>query len=237
MLVGHHAVAYAAKRFVPGVPLGILLAASLFADLLVSVDQLVGVEHARSTPGITAFSSLDGYDIALSHSLATSLLWSLIVSGAYLWWRRDQRGATIVGVVVFSHWVLDLVSHRPELPLAPGVCAYLGLGLWNSIPMTFAVEGALWVGGLAIYMRATRARSRSGTVGLLPLIAIPTAGWIRTPFMSFAPGDISARTLIALLALQSGLCVLASWVDRHRSPRSLESAGPTPARTRSSRLR
>jgi membrane-bound metal-dependent hydrolase YbcI (DUF457 family) len=237
MLVGHHAVAYAAKRIVPGVPLGILLAASLFADLLVSVDQLVGIEHARSTPGITAFSSLDAYDIAISHSLATSLLWSLIVSGTYFWWRRDQRGATVLGLAVFSHWVLDFVSHRPQLPLAPGVHAYLGLGLWNSIPMTFAIEGALWVGSLVIYIRATGPRSRSGTVGLLPLIAIPTAGWIRTPFMSSGPGDISAGTLIALLALQSGLCVLASWVDRHRSPRSLESAGPSPARTRSSRLR
>ena len=217
MLVGHHAVAYVAKRITPRVPLGVLLAAALFPDLLVSVDQLTGVEHARSTPGITAFSSLDGYDIAISHSLATSVFWSLLVGFAYFWWRRNRRGAIVVSVAIFSHWVLDVVSHRPELPLAPSVPVYFGFGLWNSVPMTLAVEGTLWVWSIALYVRATRPTSRGGTIGLVPLIGIPTIGWIRTPFMSFTAGDISAAVLIALLVLQTGLCVLATWVDRRRS--------------------
>jgi hypothetical protein len=218
MLVGHHAAAYAAKRIAPQVSLGMLLAASLFPDLLVFVDQLTGIEHARNTPGITAFSSLDGFDVAISHSLATDILWSIVAGVAYFWWRRDGRASTVIGAMVFSHWVLDVVSHRPELPLAPGVHQYLGLGLWNSVPMTFLIEGALWVGSIVVYMRATRATSRGGTLGLMPLIAIPTLAWVRTPFMSLPEGDFTASLLIALLAVQSGLCALAAWVDRRRFP-------------------
>ena len=71
MLVGHHAVGFAAKWVAPGVSLGTLQLASVFLDLIVFVDQLVGIEHARVTPGITAFSALDGYDVAIGHSLVT----------------------------------------------------------------------------------------------------------------------------------------------------------------------
>jgi membrane-bound metal-dependent hydrolase YbcI (DUF457 family) len=220
MLVGHHAAAYAAKRIAPRVSLGTLLAASLFPDLLVSVDQLAGIEHARSTPGITAFSSLDAYDVAISHSLATSVMWAVLLGLAYLWWRRDPRGSAVVAAVVFSHWVLDVVSHRPELPLAPGVHWYLGLGLWNSIPMTFVVEGTLWVLCIAIYVRATRSTGRYGSIGLVVLIGVPTGAWIGTPIGSLPPGQLNAAVLIALLVIQTGLCVLAHWIDGHRPGRA-----------------
>jgi membrane-bound metal-dependent hydrolase YbcI (DUF457 family) len=188
--------------------------------MLVSVDQLAGLEHARSTPGITAFSSLDGYDVAISHSLATTILWSVLAGIAYFWWRRDRRGSMVVGAAVFSHWVLDAVSHRPELPLAPGVNQYIGLGLWNTITMTLLIEGALWLGCIAIYVRATRPTSRGGTLGLVPLIGVPTVGWIRSPFMTLPEGEFMASVLIALLAVWGGLCVLATWVDRQRAPKS-----------------
>ena len=220
MLVGHHAAAFAAKRIAPRVSLGTLLGASLFPDLMVFVDQLVGIEHARNTPGITAFSSLDGYDVAISHSLATSVIWSVLLGLAYLWWRRDSRGSAVVAAVVFSHWLLDFVSHRPELPLAPGVHWYLGLGLWNSIPMTFVVEGALWVLCIAIYLRTTRSNDPRGTIGLVALVAVPTAAWIWTPFGSMPTGDFAASVLIALLVIQAGLCLLGHWVDVHRAVRA-----------------
>jgi hypothetical protein len=216
MLVGHHAAAFAAKRIAPRVSLGTLLAASLFPDLLVFVDQLVGIEHARNAPGITAFSSLDGYDVAISHSLATSVLWSVLLGLVYLWWRRDSRGSAVVAAVVFSHWVLDLVSHRPELPVAPRIHRYLGLGLWNSIPMTFVVEGALWVLGVATYLGATRSTDRRGSLGLVALIAVPTMAWLRTPFTSLPAGDFTAAVLIALLVIHAGLCLLGYWIDGHR---------------------
>ena len=214
MLVGHHAVVYAAKRVAPRVSLGVLLAASLFPDMLASVDQLAGIEHTRITPGITAFSSLDAFDVAISHSLATSILWSVLAGIAYFWWRRDPRGSGVVGATLFSHWILDVVSHRPELPLAPGVDQYLGFGLWHSIPMTFLVEGALPVGCILAYLRSTQATSRGGMLGLIPLIGVPTIGWIRSPFTSSPEGT---GFLLAFLCLLGSLCVLASWVDNRRS--------------------
>ena len=103
MLVGHHAVGFAAKRAAPNVSLGTLQLASIFLDLIVFVDQLAGIEHARVTPGITAFSALDGYDIAISHSLVTAVLWSTIFAMVYFWRRRDFRASAVLFGVVFSH--------------------------------------------------------------------------------------------------------------------------------------
>src|SRR5262245_38971579 len=133
MLVGHHAVGFAAKRLAPGMSLGTLLIASHVPDILVSIDQLAGIEHARITPGITAFSSLDAYDIAISHSLATNILWAVLLAFAYFGWRRRTQESLLLFAAVLSHWVLDFVSHRPEMPLIPGVSRYVGLGLWNSV--------------------------------------------------------------------------------------------------------
>ena len=221
MLVGHHAVGFAAKPLAPRVSLASLQMACVFPDLLTFALQLVGIEHARVTPGITAFSSLDGYAIAISHSLATNVLWAAVFAGVYFWWRRDLRGAYVLSGVVFSHWVLDFISHRPELPLVPGIDRYVGLGLWDSIPLTFVVEGALWLIGILIYLRATKPTSRAGTFGLYVFIGFLTLAWIRTPFAPQPPGDFSAIALLALLAVYSGLFAIAYWIDVHRTSRVL----------------
>jgi hypothetical protein len=217
MLVGHHAVGFAAKRFAPNVSLGTLQSASVFLDLIVFADQLAGIEHARVTPGITAFSSLDGYDVAISHSLVTAVIWSGVFAMVYLWLRRDVRASVVLFAVVFSHWVLDWVSHRPEIPLAPGVHRYVGLGLWNSIAATFVVEGALWILGIAIYLRMTTTNSPIGRYGLLAFIGVLTLAWITGPFASMPPGDFSSAALLTLLAIYAILLSLAYWLDHHRT--------------------
>jgi membrane-bound metal-dependent hydrolase YbcI (DUF457 family) len=216
MLVGHHAVGFAAKRIAPLVPLGTLQVACVFPDLIVFVDQLLGIEHARMTPGITAFSELDGYDIAISHSLATSVVWSGLFALVYFWWRRDGRGSAALSIVVFSHWLLDFISHRAELPLVPGGGTYVGLGLWNSIPATFAVEGALWLLGIIVYLRATRSTAWRGTIGLVAFIAVLTVAWLATPLQSQPAGDFSTRMLLGLLLVYGVLLSLASWIERYR---------------------
>jgi hypothetical protein len=217
MLVGHHAVGFAAKRVAPSVSLGTLQLASVFLDLIVFVDQLAGIEHARVTPGITAFSALDGYDVAISHSLLTAVLWSAAFAIVYFWRRRDVRTTVVLFGVVFSHWVLDWVSHRPEIPLAPGVHRYVGLGLWNSIAATFVVEGALWVLGVLIYLRMTTANSPFGRYGLLTFIGVLTLAWVRTPFGSLPSGDFSSAALLALLAIYAILLSLAYRLEHHRT--------------------
>jgi hypothetical protein len=219
MLVGHHAVGFAAKRFVPSVSLGTLQFACVLPDLLTFVLQIFGVEHARITPGVTPFSSLDGYDTALSHSLATTMVWSAVFAAVWLWRRRRSIEAAVLGSVVFSHWILDVVSHRPEIALFPRIHHYVGLGLWNSIAATFIVEGALWLLGILMYLRVTRAISKIGVWGLWSFVSALTLLWISTPFVPQPVGEFSHTELGVTLAAYSALFVLAHWTDRNRTIR------------------
>jgi hypothetical protein len=223
MLVGHHAVGFAAKRLAPRVSLGTLQAAAVFPDLLVLAFQMIGVEHARNTPGITAYAALDAYDVAISHSLVTGLLWSGALAAIYFWWRRDTRGAWVISGVVLSHWLLDFVSHRPEMPLAPGLNQYVGLGLWNSIPATFLVEGTLWVVGIAVYMRTRPALTKRGLSALATFIGVLTLAWIAIPFAPLPPGDFTPVRNLTLLVVSGTLITLAGWIDRQRRSEASQS--------------
>ena len=98
-----------------------------------------------------------------------------------------SRGALRLGAGVFSHWALDLLVHRPDLPLLPHG-PYVGLGLWNSIAGLW-IEGALYVAGIAVYLRATRARDAIGRWGLWVLLVLLAAIWLSGPF-SPAPTDV-----------------------------------------------
>ena len=126
--------------------------------------MLAGLEHARIDPGNTAVTPLDFYDYPITHSLVGALLWSFVLAGIYLAVRRYRRGALIVGLGVFSHWILDFITHRPDLALGFGGI-YLGLGLWNSLAGTLVVEVGLFIGGLVLYLRSTRANDNVETAG------------------------------------------------------------------------
>lgn len=215
MFVGHHAIAFAAKPLAPRVSLGTTFAAAILLDLIWPILLLLGIEHVRVAPGITAFTPLDFYDYPVTHSLAAVLGWSLVAAGAYWAWKRSVRDASIVGALVLSHWVLDFITHRPDLPLWPGGPKF-GLGLWNSIPGTIVVEVGLFAAGLVLYLRSTRARDRAGSVALWSLVgflAVLYAANLTTP----PPPD--ART-IAFFGIASWLFVpWGAWIDRHREGR------------------
>ena len=101
-------------------------------------------------------------NIVYTHGLLMDTLWAGLFAAAYFLRRRYPRGACVLFVAVLSHWLLDFVSHRPDMPLVPGFGWAGGFGLWNSIPATLIVEGGLWLGAIAVCVRATRATSRSG---------------------------------------------------------------------------
>lgn len=161
MFVGHLAVALASKRVAPKVSLGWLVGASFGLDLLWPVLLLAGVEHVRIDPGNTAFTPLAFDAYPWSHSLLMVLFWAMVVGGVAASRLQSRSAGTLVGVLVVSHWVLDWISHRPDLPLWPGG-PVAGLGLWNTIAGTILVEGALFVAGIELYRRTTRARDRVG---------------------------------------------------------------------------
>src|SRR2546423_8429935 len=140
MFVGHLAVGLLGKRIEPKVSLGTWTLAAMLADLIVFPLLIVGVEHFDVVPNVTTHRMV-GRDIVYSHSLLMDAVWGALFASVYFLRRRNARGAWLLAAAVLSHWLLDVISHRPDMPLAPGVNVYLGLGLWNSIPATRLVEG------------------------------------------------------------------------------------------------
>ena len=212
MFIGHHAAAFAAKRVAPRVSLGTLFAAALLVDLIWPVLLLLGLEHVRIAPGITAFTPLDFYDYPITHSLLAVLGWSVAAAVLYRLLRKSTPDALVVGAAVLSHWVLDFVTHRPDLPLWPGG-PKVGLGLWQSVPATVVLEVALFLMTLAMYLRMTRARDRTGSIALWTLVAFLAIVYAAN-LVSPPPPDANA---IGWVGLAQWLFVpWGAWIDRHR---------------------
>jgi membrane-bound metal-dependent hydrolase YbcI (DUF457 family) len=212
MFAGHLAVALGAKRAAPRVPLAVLVAAAFWLDLVWPVLLLAGVEHVTIDPGNTAFTPLDFDHYPWSHSLLMSVVWGAVVWLIAAPWLRGRAAGALVAATVVSHWVLDFVTHRPDLPLWPGG-PLAGLGLWNSLPGTYIVEGLLIAGAVELYRRSFPARDAVGRWSLAGLVAVVGLIWIGGPF---GPPPPSA-TAIATVGLAMWLFPLwAIWIERHR---------------------
>lgn len=216
MFIGHHAAGFASKRFAPQVSLGTLFFAAMFLDLLWPILLLLDVEHVRIEPGNTTFTPLDFHDYPISHSLLTVIGWSVLLTVAYRAIKKSWGGAIVVGAAVLSHWVLDFITHRPDLPLWPGG-PVAGLGLWNSVPGTVALESLLFATTLGLYLRTTVPRDRTGVIALWALvvfvIVIYAANLVSPP-----PPSVHA---IAWAGMAAWLFVpWGAWIDRHRQARA-----------------
>jgi hypothetical protein len=216
MFVGHFAVGLAGKRASPHASLGTYFAASVFLDMLWPVFLLLGIERLTVVPGITAFSPFD-FVYPWSHSLLAAVFWSLAFAGGHYLLRRDMTTAKMLAAVVFSHWLLDWVTHRPDLPLAPGVAFKTGLGLWNSVPGTLAVELLLFFLGVFAYEHATEPLDRTGRWAWIALIVGLLAAYASAAASKPLPGQ---ETAIAVGSFALWLFIpWAAWVDRHRASR------------------
>jgi hypothetical protein len=222
MFVGHFGVALAAKRVAPRTSLATLFLASSFIDVLWPILLLLGLEEVRIVPGLTAFSPLDFVSYPITHSAIAVLGWSAAFGLAYLALRRERSGALVAALLVASHWMLDAVVHRPDLPLWPGG-PRVGAGLWGSVAGTLALELAIFAAGLAVYLASTRARRWPGTAGLAILVALLLAAYVGA---AFGPPPPDARTIaIAGLAGAALALLLAAWVDRARTARGARAEG------------
>lgn len=224
MFLGHYGVALAAKRAAPDTSLGTGVLGAQWLDLLWPLLLLAGWERVRIAPGTLAASSLEFVHYPLTHSLLAVLGWAGLVAGTYLLLTRRRIAAGILAGLVASHWVLDAVVHRPDLPLWPGSDIVVGAGLWRSLGWTLVVEFSLLTAGLLVYTRRTRPTGRVGRWGLWAMVAVLVGFYL----MSFT-GSPPSQTALAYGAL--GLWVFipwAHWVDRHReeAPRAKEPDGP-----------
>lgn len=217
MFLGHYAAGLAAKKAAPEVSLGTLFLSAQLVDLLWPLFLLLGLEHVRIDPGNTAVTPLDFYDYPYTHSLLGAIVWSVAAGAVYFAVRRSSRGAGVVGLVVFSHWILDLVTHRPDLPLGIGVVVFFGLGLWDSVVGTVVVEAGIFLLGVVLYHKATRAKDRIGTYGFWGLVVFLSLIYVAN-LVGPPPPDAS---VIAIAGNASWLFVIwAYWVDRHRVPQT-----------------
>jgi membrane-bound metal-dependent hydrolase YbcI (DUF457 family) len=214
MLIGHVAVALGAKKAAPKTSFGTLLLAAQWPDLIWPLFLMLGWERVRIVPGITAVSPLDFVSYPLTHSLLADFGWGLLLAGLYLTFKKNGRGAFVIWACVMSHWLLDFISHRPDLPLYPG-SQLVGLGLWNSVSVTLLVEGSLFVGAAMIYSRTTRPRDKFGEYSYKTFIAVLVLIYLAS-LIGPPPPSVNAVEWAGVFAWL--FIAWAYWLDEHRPP-------------------
>jgi hypothetical protein len=213
MFIGHFSVALAAKKAAPKTSLAVLVFAALFLDVLWPVFLTLGWEHVRIVPGDTVVTPLDLYDYPISHSLIMTLVWAILFGSIYLFFRKQLLPSCVIGACVLSHWILDYLTHRPDMPIFLNG-PYVGLGLWNSVWGTVAVEVSMFIGGVIVYIRTTKAENKSGHYAMwayFVLLVILYIGDLIGP----PPPDV--KTLIIMSNIGIVFIFWAFWFDRNRS--------------------
>ncbi|MCB0281226.1 MAG: hypothetical protein H6627_09395 [Calditrichae bacterium] len=218
MFIGHFGAGFAGKKISKLPSLGTLFMASQFIDLLWPVFLLLNIEHVKIDPGNTAFTPLDFVSYPFSHSLFAVIVWGALFAGIYYWVKKDLKSSLLLAALVLSHWILDFITHRPDLPLVPGIDLKVGLGLWNSVPFTILAEGFVFAAGIFLYIKTTKAINKKGIYTLWGLIAFLTVIYISNIIGPPPPGVEP----IGYIGLSQWLIVVwGYWIDRNR-----KSSGP-----------
>ncbi len=220
MFIGHYAAGFAAKKWAPKVNLGALFAAAIWLDLVWPIFVLMGIEKFNISPGITKMSPFDFVDYPLSHSLVMALAWGLGFALVYLILDNNLKNAAILGGLVVSHWFLDLIVHRPDLPIFPAELNNLGIpphkygfGLWNYWTPELLLECGLFAAGIWLYWNATKTRDRVGFLGFLGFVLFLLVFFV----FSLTTTPPNNPNLVAFGGqLQLLLVGWAFWFDDHR---------------------
>lgn len=214
MHVGHFAAGFIGKRIEPQLSLGTLVLAAMLGDVLWCVFMLAGIEQVRFTTGRGAANYFQPINIALSHSFLMLAVWGALFAGAHFLWRRNLRAAILLFVLVVSHWVLDVIAHKSDMPLAPGTQQQFGFGLWTNIPATLIVEGGLWVIAIVLYIRSTRAKNRLAFFVFWPVVLLLTLLWYNN-IAGPPPPDPRVAPLFSLIYF-SLVIGWSYWINRLR---------------------
>ncbi len=212
MFIGHFGVGFAAKKIITKPSLGTLFLASQFIDLLWPLFLLLGIEHVKIDPGNTVVTPLNFIHYPFSHSLIGVIIWAVLFGGIYYLLKKDLKVAIWLGVLVTSHWILDLITHRPDLPLLFNNETMVGFGIWNSLIATILIEGSIFAAGIYFYMKITSSKNRTGTIALWSLIGFLVIIYISNLFGPPPPSEEP----IGIIGLSQWLLIAwAYWIDRN----------------------
>jgi hypothetical protein len=221
MFIGHYAVGLASKKLAPRASLGALIAAPILLDLLWPIFLLLGWEHVSVEPNKNPFLrfAFDSYPI--SHGLLAVLGWATLFAALYYGFTRYGTGAIVIWLGVASHWVLDYIVHRPDLPFYAGGSRLVGLGLWNHRWAAIAVEAVLFGAGVWLYHRQTKARDKIGEYAFWGFVIFLLLAYAAA---AFGPPPPESVRKLAIVTLCTALLIpWAWWFDSHRE------ANPNPS--------
>jgi hypothetical protein len=193
--------------------LGTLFLATQFVDLLWPLLLLLGWERVLIEPGNTVVTPLNFTHYPFSHGLLSVLIWGMVIGGIYWVIKKDLKTALWLGLLVVGHWILDLITRRPDLPLLPGIDIKVGLGLWNSLIGTILVEGGLFVFGVYYYIKSTQAKNKIGLWTLWGLVAFLVMIYVGN---LFGPPPPTVKPIAYLGLFQWLLVIWAYWIDHNR---------------------
>jgi len=213
MFIGHFGAGFAGKKFSETASLGTYFMAAQWIDLIWPILLLLGIEKMEIDPGVSAVTPLDFNYYPFSHSLIGVIVWGILFGLVYFLIKKNYKTAVILGLLVVSHWFLDLLVHIPDLPIFPGEGIKVGLGLWNSLTATLIVEGSIFAFGVYLYYKTTKAKNKSGTYSLIGLIVFLLLIYISN-LIGPPPESVEA---IGIVGNAQWLIVLwGYWIDRNR---------------------
>lgn len=215
MFIGHFGLSFAAKKLAPKVSLGTLFIATQFVDILWPFLLVSKVEKVAVVPGYTATNAFEFLYYPYTHSLLMNIVWGIVVGGLYWLFKRDIRGAVVIGLCVLSHWFLDVIVHTADLPLTPFSDYKVGFGLWNHLALTLIIETVLFLAGVYIYTACTKAKNNIGKWGLWILVILLVLFNIGNAFGP-TPSDSVDKLFVAFVPSLAIIIALAYWIDANR---------------------
>jgi len=211
MFIGHFAPAFvAAAAYSRGPKLGTYFLAAQLVDWGFFSLAMVGIEKARIDPEATVMVPFDLYYMPYTHSLAGTAVWALALAVVVAIWHRDSLAGLLSALVVVSHWVLDWITHRPDLTLAGGPEMY-GLGLWNYPEIAMPLEIGITLAAFAFYMKRSRGPAAQPLILMGVLLLFQAINW-------FAPHPAEMGLLVYVQALLAFAVTtaIAVWVGKNR---------------------
>jgi len=213
MFIGNFALGFAAKKVAPKPSLGTLFLAAQFIDLLWPLLLLLGLERVLIEPGNTVVTPLNFTHYPISHGFLSVIIWGAIIGGFYFILKKDKKSAFWLGILVVSHWILDLLTHRPDLLLMPGSDLKVGLGLWNSLFGTILVEGGLFIFAIYYYLKVTKAKNKTGLWAFWALVVFLLLIYVSN---LFGPPPPEVEPIAYIGFAQWLLIAWGYWIDRNR---------------------